>query len=62
MSWPTVVVGEAKAPFSITTTTRCRRSRHSFPWIAPLTLDQYLIMLSVKQGGIKFLFFLVFGV
>ena len=27
---------------------------YSFPWIAPLTLDTYLLLLSVKQGGIKY--------
>ena len=44
-SYPTV----AEAPFSIATT-----GRYSFPWIAPLTLDPHLIMLSVKQGSIKY--------
>ena len=29
---------------------------YSFPWIVPLTLDPYLIMLGVKQGGIKYHF------
>ena len=33
---------------------------YSFPWIALLTLDLYLIMLCVKQGGIKYHFW-VFG-
>ena len=28
-----------------------------FPWIAPLTLDWYLLMLRVKQGVIKYHFF-----
>ena len=32
----TVVEGDPKAPFSITTTPRCRGGRYSFPWIAPL--------------------------
>ena len=27
----------------------------------PFTLDPYLMIMSVKQVGIKFLFFLVFG-
>ena len=27
-----------------------------FPWIVPLTIDPYLIMLSVKQGSIKYHF------
>ena len=39
---------------SIATTLKCRRGCYSFRWIAPLTLDPYLIMLSVKQGGIKY--------
>ena len=52
----TVVEGDPKAPFSIATTLRCREGRHYFPWIAPLTLYQYLIMLNVKQG-IKYHFF-----
>ena len=46
----TVVEGDAKAPFSIATSRRCRGGRYSFP----------LIMLSVKQGGIKY-HFCVFG-
>ena len=32
----TVVKGDQKAPFSITTTPRCRGVCYSFPWIAPL--------------------------
>ena len=51
-----VVEGDPKAPFSIATTPRCRERHYSFPWIAPLYLDLYLIMLSVKQGGIKYHF------
>ena len=39
----TIVEGDPMAPFSIATTLRC-------------TLDPYLIMLSVKQGGIKYHF------
>ena len=50
ISWPTVVEGD---PFSIATTPRCREKRNSFLWIAQLFLDPYLIMLSVKQGGIN---------
>ena len=26
---------------------------NSFPWISPLILDAYIIMMSVKQGRIK---------
>ena len=35
---PTIVEGDEKALFSIATTPKCRRGRHSFPWIAPLYL------------------------
>ena len=55
-SWPTVVKGDPKAPFSITTISRCRGGRYCFRWIAPLTLDPYLIMLSAKQRGIRYPF------
>ena len=56
VSWPSAVVGDPKAPFSITTTLRCRGERYYFPWIATLTLDQYPIILSVKHGGILYHF------
>ena len=46
----------SKAHFSTGTIRRCRRGHYSFHWIAPLTLDSYLIMLSVKQGGINYHF------
>ena len=42
--------------FSNATTPTCRRERNSFPLIAPLTLDQYLIMLNSNQGSIKYYF------
>ena len=32
----TLVEGDQKAPFSLTTTPRCREERYSFPWIALL--------------------------
>ena len=32
----TVVEGDPRDPFSITTTPRCREGRNSFAWIAPL--------------------------
>ena len=44
------------APFSIATTPSYRSGRYSFLWIALLTLKSYLIMLTVKQRGIKFHF------
>ena len=49
----TVVECNLKASFRIATTLRCWGGHYSFPWIAPLTLDLYLIMPSVKQGGIR---------
>ena len=44
----TLVEGNQKAPFSIAT---------PFPGLLHFTLDLYLIMLSVKQGSIKYHFF-----
>ena len=52
----TIVEGNPKAPFSIATTPRCRGGRYSFPGWLYFTLDSHLIMLSVKQGGIKYHF------
>ena len=52
----TIVEGNPKAPFSIATTPMCRGGRYSFPGLLYFTLDPYLIMLSVKQGGIKYHF------
>ena len=52
----TIVEGDPKAPFLIATTPRCRGGRYSFPGLLYFTLDLYLIMLSVKQGGIKYHF------
>ena len=49
----TVVEGDQKAPFSIATTPKCKRGRNFFHWIVHFTLGTYLILLSVKQGGIK---------
>ena len=48
----TVVEGDPKAPFLIATGLRCREGSYSFPWIAPLTLDPYFIILSEKQTSI----------
>ena len=59
-NWLIIVEGNLKVPFSIVTTPRCWGGRNSFPWIAALILDPYLIMLSVKRGGIKYHFW-VFG-
>ena len=54
---PTIVKGDLKGPFSIATTPKCRGGCYSFLWTALLTLELYLIMLSVKQVGIKYHFF-----
>ena len=50
-----VVEVDPKAPFSIVITPKCRRGRLSITWIAPFYLwfFSYLIMLNIKQGGIK---------
>ena len=53
----TIVDSDKKALFSIATTPRCRGGYYSFPWIAHFTLDTYLILLSVKQGCIKYHFY-----
>ena len=53
-SWSIVV--DQKAPFSIATTPMCRGGPYSFPWIAPLTLDPYFLMPSVKQRDKKYHF------
>ena len=50
----TLVEVDPKAPFSITTTPRCLGGVYFFPWIVPLY--PYLIILSVKQGSIKYHF------
>ena len=52
----TLVEGDPKAPFSIATTSMCRVGRYSFPRLLHFPLDSYFIMLSVKQGGIKYHF------
>ena len=51
-----VVEGDLKAPFSITTTPICRGGATPFPGLLHFTLDTYLLLLSVKQGGIKYHF------
>ena len=52
----TLVEGDPKAPFSIATTPRCRGGRYPFHWLLYFTLNTYLILLSVKQGGIEYHF------
>ena len=56
VSWLIMVKSDLKAPLSIATTLRCGGGHYFFPWIAPLTFDPYLIMLSVKQRAIKYHF------
>ena len=52
--------GWLNAPLSLTATLMCRVGRYSISWIAPLYLHPYLIILRVKQGDIKYHFW-VFG-
>ena len=52
----TFVKGELKAPSSIATKLKCRGGTTQFPGLIHFTLDPYLIVLSVKQGGIKYHF------
>ena len=54
----TVVDGDQKVSFSRATTPRCRGG--ATPGLLHFILDPYLIMLRVKQGGIKY-HFSVFG-
>ena len=55
----TIVKGDPKSPFSIATTPRCREGESTTPFLGltHFDLDPYFIMLSVKQGDIKYLFF-----
>ena len=48
--------GDQLVPFSIATTPRCRRGCDSSPWLLHFTLDTYLILLSVQQGGNRYHF------
>ena len=58
--WTTAVKGDPMASISVATRARYREGHYSFHWIAPLILDPYLVMLSIKQGDIKY-HFGVFG-
>ena len=56
----TVVEGNPKAPFSVAIPSRWRGVAAHFPRLLHFILVPYLIMLSVKQEGIKYHFW-VFG-
>ena len=56
ISWLTIIKGNLIVPFSIGTTPRCKEGCYSFLLIVPLNFDPYLIMLSVKHGGMKYHF------
>ena len=53
----TVFEGDSKTHLSIATTTMCREGTTPFPRLLHFTLDTYLIMLRVKERGIKYYFF-----
>ena len=52
----TLVEGYPKASFLIAIILRCRGGHYSIPGWLHFTLDPYLIMMSVKQGSIKYHF------
>ena len=54
----TLVEGEMKAPFLIATTQKSVQVGGTTPfyWLLCFTLFPYIIMLQVKQGGIKYHF------
>ena len=53
VKFATVFEGHLKVPFSIATTPRCRGGYNSIGLIN-FTLDPYVVILSVKQEGIKY--------
>ena len=52
----TVVKHDSKVPFSITVHQGVGKGTTPFPGLLHFTFDTYLIMLSVKQGDIKYHF------
>ena len=46
-----VVEGDAKVPFSLATSPRCRGMDNSFPWLAPFTHDPNM-MLNVLDASL----------
>ena len=57
----TLVEDNTMVPFSIAIILRCRENATPFTRLLHFTLDPYLIMLGVKQGGIKYNFLSVLG-
>ena len=55
-----IIEGDLKVPFSKATTPSCRGGRFFFLWIVLFTLDPYFTMMTIKQGGVKYHFW-VFG-
>ena len=55
----TLVEGDPKAPFPLANT-GVGKGAIPFPELLNFTLDPYLIMLSVKQGSIKYHFLSLF--
>ena len=51
-----MVEDDLKAPFSIATTPWCWEGATPFPGLFHFTLDPYRIILSAKQGSIKYHF------
>ena len=51
----TVVEGDPKTPFLIATTPGCREGWYSI-LLLHFNLDAWLIMLSVRQGGMRYFF------
>ena len=56
-----MVEGDPKAPFQLLLHQGVGEGATPFFGLLHFTLDTYLIMLSIKQGGIKYHFFQVFG-
>ena len=52
----TVFEGDPKVPFSIASTPKCREGPTPFFVLLNLIIDMYLILLSVKQGDIRYHF------
>ena len=50
----TVVEGDQKAPFSLLLHQGIGEGATPFPGLLHFTLNTYLILLSVKQGGIEY--------